>query len=201
MDNKKNRKSESKENKHSDKFSKLSQKNKIYIFDLDHTLFDAKKFRQDIGVLLANNPEMISEDIWNFFDAKDEKLFTFVWEKADQYIFSEVVKNIKSIPGEKVLLTFGNKNFQELKLKSLFFDTLFDKVFLTDENKIHFLKDFAEKNKDKEIIFINDSYNKRFSENTEIAKKIPQIKIFEVDNYNKEKEKTISDIFKKIQAG
>jgi hypothetical protein len=36
---------------------------KIYIFDLDHTLFNARKFRQDIGTLLSNNPEMIAEDI------------------------------------------------------------------------------------------------------------------------------------------
>lgn len=39
------------------------EKKKIYIFDLDHTLFDARKFRQDIGRVLANDPEMISEDI------------------------------------------------------------------------------------------------------------------------------------------
>ncbi|HIE33398.1 MAG TPA: hypothetical protein EYP81_05085, partial [Thermodesulfobacteriaceae bacterium] len=59
------------------------------------------------------------------------------------------------------------------------------------ENKVHFLTDFVAENPGKEIIFINDSYNKRFSENTEIVEKIPQIKVLEVENYKKETKNTI----------
>jgi FMN phosphatase YigB (HAD superfamily) len=171
---------------------------KIYIFDLDHTLFNARKFRQDIGTLLSNNPEMIAEDIWNYFDAKDDKLFTFVWEKADQYVFPEVVESIKNLEGEKVLLTFGNKDFQELKVKSIFFDAVFDKVFLTDENKVLFLQDFVNENPGRDIIFINDNYNKRFNKNTEITKSIPKIKVIEVDNYQLERNIDIKSIFKNL---
>lgn len=40
-----------------------STKEKIYIFDLDHTLLNSLKFRQDIGLLLENNPEISSENI------------------------------------------------------------------------------------------------------------------------------------------
>lgn len=109
-----------------------------------------------------------------------------------------MVEKIKEISGEKVLLTFGSKDFQDLKVRSLFFDTLFDKVFLTDENKVHFLTDFVAENPGEEIIFINDSYNKRFSENTEIVEKIPQIKVLEVENYKKETKNTIQNILKKI---
>jgi len=77
-------------------------------------------------------------------------------------------------------------------------DKIFDEVILTDEYKIDFLKDFVEKNKEKEIIFVNDNYNKRFSENAEIKKSIPEIKIFEVDNYKKNSSKNIYDIFQQI---
>lgn len=173
-------------------------KKKIYIFDLDHTLFDARKFRQDLGVLLANDPGMISEDIWNYFNAKDEKLFDFVWNKADEYVFPTVVEVIKNIEDEKVLLTYGDTDFQDLKVRSLFFDIIFDKVFLTDENKVPFLKDYAEKNSDKEIIFINDNYNKRFNENDEIKEKIPGINVIEVDNYGLEKKMEIVDILENL---
>lgn len=176
----------------------MDKKERIYIFDMDHTLFNAKKFREDIGVLLSGDKNIISEDIWNYFNAKDEKLFNFILEKADKYIFDSVYKNIEKIKEEKILLTFGNIDFQNIKVKSTFFDKIFDKVILVDENKITFLKDFYEKNKTKEIIFVNDNYNKRFNENKEVKEKIPEIKIFEIDNYNKKNKKTIDNFFKKI---
>jgi hypothetical protein len=54
------------------------------------------------------------------------------------------------------------------------------------------------KNSDKEIAFINDNYNKRFSENKEIKNAIPEIKIFEVDNYSENSKTKIQDIFNEI---
>jgi hypothetical protein len=109
-----------------------------------------------------------------------------------------VVDSIKNLEGEKVLLTFGNKDFQDLKVKSIFFDTVFDKVFLTDEKKILFLQDFVNENPGREIIFINDNYNKRFNENTEIKKSIPKIQVIEVDNYQLDRNIDIKSIFKNL---
>lgn len=109
-----------------------------------------------------------------------------------------MVESIKNLEGEKVLLTFGNKDFQELKVKSIFFDAVFDKVFLTDENKVLFLQDFVNENPGRDIIFINDNYNKRFNKNTEITKSIPKIKVIEVDNYQLERNIDIKSIFKNL---
>jgi hypothetical protein len=116
----------------------------------------------------------------------------------EKYLFPNTKKNLESIAERKILLTFGDLDFQGKKVKELGLEKYFDEVILTDEHKLDFLKDFVEKNSDKEIIFINDNYNKRFSENEEIKKAIPEIKIFEVDNYSENSQNKIQDIFQKI---
>ena len=171
---------------------------KIYIFDLDHTLIDARKMKEDLGLLLTNNKDMISEEIWNYYNENDVRIINFLEKELKKYIFDNVLENLNKIRETKILLTYGDLNYQRKKVMSLGFDKIFDRVILTDKNKVEFLKDFYEKNNNKKIYFINDNYNKRFSENKEIKEKIPKINIFEVDNYISEKEKTINNIFKKI---
>lgn len=176
----------------------MTKKEKIYIFDLDHTLLNAKKFREDLGLLLDNDKNIISEKIWEIFEKKDEKLINFIKNKTPEYLFPKVKENLQKISAKKILLTFGNLNFQKEKVTALKLSNIFDEIIITDKNKINFLWEFYQSNQDKEIIFINDTYNKRFNENQEISKKIPEIKIMEVDNYLPEKKKTIQEIFKKI---
>jgi len=171
---------------------------KIYIFDLDHTLIDVRKMKEDLGLLLTNNKDMISEEIWNYYNENDVRIINFLEKELKKYIFDNVLENLNKIRETKILLTYGDLNYQRKKVMSLGFDKIFDRVILTDKNKVEFLKDFYEKNNNKKIYFINDNYNKRFSENKEIKEKIPKINIFEVDNYISEKEKTINNIFKKI---
>lgn len=174
------------------------KKEEIYIFDLDHTLFNAKKFREDLGLLIENDKNIISEKIWKAFENKDQKLINFIKNKTKEYLFKNVYDNLEKIKTKKILLTYGNLEFQKLKTNTLCLEKIFQKIIITDKNKINFLIKFAEENKDKKIIFINDTYNKRFSENKEVGRKIPEITIFEVDNYKSQRKKTISDIFKKI---
>ncbi len=181
-----------------DKIFELVKKERIYIFDLDHTLLNAKVLLNDLSLLLSGEFDMISEDIWNHFKLKDEKLIKFLENHLEKYLFDGVVENLKKIKDRKILLTFGDIEFQKKKVEALGLDKVFDEVILTDEHKIDFLKDFVEKNKGEEIIFVNDNYNKRFLENAEIKKVIPEIKIFEVDNYSENKNKKIQNIFELI---
>jgi FMN phosphatase YigB (HAD superfamily) len=171
--------------------------NSIYIFDLDHTLFNARDFKKDLSILLSGKPDMISEDIWNYFNASNKKTLDFISKNSKKYLFKNVLENLKKIKEEKILLTFGDIDFQKIKIKSLELDKVFDKIILVDENKIIFLEDFYKKNLDKKIFFINDNYNKRFNENNEINDKIPGIEVFEIDNYKKDSLKTIDNFFKK----
>ncbi len=176
---------------------KKTKREIIYIFDFDHTLFNAKSFREDLGILISNDKHVLSEDIWNYFNTKNKKTIDFVINNSKNYLFKNISKNLKKIKSKKILLTFGNIEFQKVKIHSTGLQKFFDNIILVDENKITFLKDFYEKNKDKKIIFINDNYNKRFNENSEIHDKIPEIEIFEVDNYIKKNKKTIDDFFEK----
>ncbi len=163
-----------------------STKEKIYIFDLDHTLLNSLKFRQDIGLLLENNPEISSENIWSHFAAKDERLINFIKEKTKDYLFDDTLENLEKVKDKKVLLTFGSLEFQKLKVEALNFNEVFDQVFLTDENKMNFLESFISENSTKEIFFINDNNNKRFRENDEVRKLFPEVKVIDINNYDDE---------------
>ena len=170
----------------------------LFIFDFDHTLFDAQKLRKELGLLIANNKNISSELIWKEFSKPNNKIVKFLQKNAPKYVFPGVVENLQNLKSEKVLLSYGNLQFQKEKIKDSGLYELFDKVILTEENKINFLLEFYQKNKNKEIYLINDTYNKRFNENEEIKKEIPAIKIFEVDNYKPIKQKTILDVFRYI---
>lgn len=167
----------------------------ILIFDFDHTLFNAQDLRKDLGLLIAGNESVTSELIWKEFAKPQNKITKFLQKDASKYVFPEVVENLQKLKSEKILLSYGNLQFQEEKIKDSGLYKLFDKVILTEKNKINFLPKFCSRNKDREVYLINDTYNKRFKENEEIKKEIPEIKILEVDNYKPEYNQTINDIF------
>jgi FMN phosphatase YigB (HAD superfamily) len=168
----------------------------ILIFDFDHTLFNARDLRKDLGLLIADDKNVISELIWEEFSKPKNKINKFLRKNASRYVFPRVKENLGKLKSKKILLSYGNLAFQEEKIKDSGLYDLFEEVILTEENKLKFLPKFYADNKDKEIFLINDTYNKRFRENEEIKKEIPAIKILEVDNYQPELKITIDDIFK-----
>lgn len=174
------------------------KKEKIYIFDLDYTIFNAKDFKEDLRKVLGfEKAPDLSEKIWQVFKENPEKIESVLKNGLEKYLFGNIVEKIKNINQETILLTWGDFDFQKMKVESLGLEKVFDKVFLTEKKKVHFLESFVQQNKDKEIYFFNDNYNKRFNENKMISEKIPEIKVFEVDNY-KNKEKSILNILKNI---
>ncbi len=168
----------------------------IYIFDFDHTLFNAKKFREDLGRLIAGDKNIVSEVIWKEYRKKNKDLDNFLKKNSSDYVFPGVVDFLKKIEVKKVLLSFGDIAFQKEKVKSSGIYYLFDRVVFTLDNKLDFLKKFVKNNRGKKIIFINDNYNKRFDENREVKRNIPEIKILEVDNYLSERNLSIDKIFR-----
>jgi len=81
-------------------------------------------------------------------------------KNSDKYLFPEALSLLEYYrrQGDRlVLLTFGNKSFQEMKVDNLGIKDLFDEVcFVEDEKKVHSiiesLKDSGEK-----ILIINDN--------------------------------------------
>jgi FMN phosphatase YigB (HAD superfamily) len=172
----------------------------ILIFDFDHTLFNARDLRKDLSLLIVGDENITSELIWEEFSKPKNKISKFLQENAQKYVFPKVKENLGKLKSKKILLSYGNLAFQKKKIENSGLYDLFDEVILTEKNKIKFLPKFYTNNKDKEIFLINDTYNKRFRENEEIKREIPEINILEVDNYQPELQKNIDNIFKVLFA-
>jgi len=156
----------------------------IIIFDFDYTLFNPEKLRQDIAKIFPERN--FSDDYQKYFKDKkisfslneyraklkeesgltekqlDQRMAAVekLLKNSDKYLFPEALSLLEYYrrQGDRlVLLTFGNKSFQEMKVDNLGIKDLFDEVcFVEDEKKVHSiiesLKDSGEK-----ILIINDN--------------------------------------------
>ena len=156
----------------------------IIIFDFDYTLFNPEKLRQDIAKIFPERN--FSDDYQKYFKDKkisfslneyraklkeesgltekqlDQRMAAAerLLKNSDKYLFPEALSLLEYYrrQGDRlVLLTFGNKSFQEMKVDNLGIKDLFDEVcFVEDEKKVHSiiesLKDSGEK-----ILIINDN--------------------------------------------
>jgi len=156
----------------------------IIIFDFDYTLFNPEKLRQDIAKIFPERN--FSDDYQKYFKDKkisfslneyraklreesgltenqlDQRMVAVekLLKNSDKYLFPEALSLLEYYrrQGDRlVLLTFGNKSFQEMKVDNLGIKDLFDEVcFVEDEKKVHSiiesLKDSGEK-----ILIINDN--------------------------------------------
>ena len=156
----------------------------IIIFDFDYTLFNPEKLRQDIAKIFPERN--FSDDYQKYFKDKkisfslneyraklreesgltenqlDQRMAAVekLLKNSDKYLFPEALSLLEYYrrQGDRlVLLTFGNKSFQEMKVDNLGIKDLFDEVyFMEDEKKVHSiiesLKDSGEK-----ILIINDN--------------------------------------------
>jgi len=156
----------------------------IIIFDFDYTLFNPEKLRQDIAKIFPERN--FSDDYQKYFKDKkisfslneyraklreesgltenqlDQRMVAAekLLKNSDKYLFPEALSLLEYYrrQGDRlVLLTFGNKSFQEMKVDNLGIKDLFDEVcFVEDEKKVHSiiesLKDSGEK-----ILIINDN--------------------------------------------
>ena len=89
---------------------------------------------------------------------------------ADTINFLEVLKKTGQ---PMILFSLGDPEFQYLKIKGSGIEKYFDRVFMDSRPKTEVLKEILNFISDKEIWFIND----RMSENIEIAKNFPDIKV------------------------
>ncbi len=178
---------------------------KIYIFDFDHTIFNARDYRQALGQLIKNSPDISSEEIWEFLNKEPEKLENFMSEQSASFLFPQVKKYLQLLPGQKILLTHGDLNFQQKKVNASGVVDLFDQVeyVAPDKSKIDFivglLKQKTEIN--SEIFFINDNYNKRHRvlENDEVRQKFSErIKVIDIDNYDEGTGVSVEEFFIKL---
>lgn len=174
------------------------------IFDLDYTLLDTTRFKERLAEIFfgedfqADYKKYFSNQNINFdsekyltilkaegrTDGRREKELRLSLEELmsqmDNYLFTDVVevlKRLKDNGHELILITFGDKKWQEKKVKSLSASRYFDKIIFEEKNKAdsEYLKLLKTA---EEIIIVNDNAR----ETKEIVKIIGEkAKIFLVD--------------------
>lgn len=154
------------------------------IFDLDYTLLDTVKFKEKMSDIFGQ--EDFKADYEKYFksrginfdcdkylailkaegriDGAREKKLRLELEKLisniDNYLKSDaenVLKHFQGIGAELILITFGNKKWQEEKVKNLsiakyFFNIIYEEK---DKHKSEYLKSLS--GGDDEILIINDN--------------------------------------------
>src|SRR3989339_443729 len=154
----------------------------LIVFDLDHTLFDALKFKDALAENF--NPYkhvsyLISEGKIDSGNGQKIKIQIInLLKRADNFVFSgaeSILENLKEGDRELVLLTFGDIVWQKMKIKNLAIKNYFNRIIITDKSKITALD--AYKNYSGRKIMINDNAQ----ENKALKKELPDWEIYLVD--------------------
>jgi phosphoglycolate phosphatase-like HAD superfamily hydrolase len=183
-----------------------------FIFDLDDTLLDTKRLKDDFSqkLVLFGVPQAVAEQ--SYFDTKQslgnyspeghlqiisEKYGTRVpddfsdWLSSvsfEGYLFPESVSTLERLQPNNmlILLTKGEQGFQNKKIKNSGIEKYFNTIHVVSGSKEVFLKDIVF---DGPIYFIND----KESENAVVKNNFPDFVIIKVDEKH-HKEKIFSDL-------
>ncbi len=154
----------------------------IIIFDLDYTLFDTKKFSLGFAQAIGISQNVFISTYKKYFLDKNKsynylKHFNYLKKEgkidygdkefknkinkflknASDYLFPEAVSLLDFLKKEKhelILLTYGDLEWQKMKIKNLLIKKYFNKIIITAKDKEKSLN-FLKKKKEK-IIIIND---------------------------------------------
>ena len=185
-----------------------------YYLDFDYTLFDTHKFREELYKILEKNgfdktylsltPEMKTKgqkllNIKKLFKSLSEQknipLNNFLepleklYARGKNFVYEDTIeflKYLKSQNNKIYLLTWGDKDFQEEKLKSSKLEPYFDKIIYAEELKYTLNIDYSNG------IFIDDSIRDIEGLYNQKAKKVYRIK--RKNGKNSEKELNIKEI-------
>lgn len=179
---------------------------KIFI-DLDDVIFNAKKFKKDLTKVFIKNGISCPEfDIsyrsfsWNlrgkprYYDPQEQIDFLSSEKDIDRkklmkninslmvdlrkYIFKDFYKFIKYFPKKELyLITYGNKKFQEKKVRNSGISKYFERIVITDRPKANAIEKLIKRDKIKKgeiLYFIDDRIE--YIEN--VKKKYPKIATF-----------------------
>jgi len=132
-----------------------------FIFDLDYTLLDTTQYKKDLIEILGTTEEdfayfkkrkinynvekhleLLSRyDTREIFFKKNAEVINFL-KKIDNYLFPEVKNILKKLSRDHklILITYGDKDYQELKIKNLEIKKYFKKIIATDQDKSKILE-------------------------------------------------------------
>lgn len=188
------------------------------IFDLDYTLLDTAKFKEKMADIF--NKEDFEADYEKYFkseginfdfekyldilksqgriDSEREKELRLkmgeLTRNMDNYLYPKVenvLKHFKESGAELILITFGDKKWQEEKVRNLSITKYFDKIIFEEKDKgqSEYLRSLGETN--EKILIINDNP----SEAEEMLKVLKRGELYLVKGpYNKENKPQINEL-------
>jgi len=172
----------------------------VTIFDLDYTIFNTKRFKENLAEIFRMSTKDFNRSYWENFKAKginyklekhlqiledEEKInhrkaekireeFSGLLKEIDKYIFPEVEKVVKFFKhrGDKlVLASFGDLGWQELKINNLAVKKYFNQIVLEEGDKSK--NEFFQSLKEggEEISIINDNAKESLELKKELGEK------------------------------
>lgn len=139
----------------SDEFKEIYKKSKEKMKDFDQSAvvdlffklrpFDKEEVVEEINALIERSEEFVYPDFRKFADDRLRK--------------------------ELVLLSFGTTDFQKRKIDNANVNNLFDKVHITDKDKVFYLENIYRSNPEDLIVFIDD----KAAEIDKVKEKFPDV--------------------------
>lgn len=103
---------------------------------------------------------------------KIKKEMNFLFLKASEFIYPDLFDFVKKFNGKDlILLSFGEINFQGMKIENSKITSFFSETIITQKNKVEDLKLICEKYGDEKIFFIDD----KAEQIDKIKESLPQI--------------------------
>lgn len=190
----------------------------MFIIDFDDTLFDTHAFKEarlqamlSLGIdeklfwetyyEARNN----NDGIFTYSDAlhaqilakygyNEEEIIKFLHEitaRAKYFLLPgavEFLSFLKSLNRPMILLSLGDPNYQELKVKQTEVDKFFDRLFMIDKTKGDILSEIFSLEKEEDSILIND----KVEESLELTQDFPGMKVVLRQSPGVEEEKYIN---------
>ena len=112
-----------------------------YIFDFDDVIFQTTlKFKERLANV-QNQPDLYEE----------------LMNESPNFVNEEILKVIKKAGKENCfMVTYGEKDFQEEKIKRAGVGGLFSEIFIVQESKKEAVEKICAKYKDETVLFIDD---------------------------------------------
>jgi FMN phosphatase YigB (HAD superfamily) len=158
---------------------------KLFFIDFDDTLFNTKKFKDDlINIFLDNgvnekqfkesyycvdaetrpkySPYMQIKNLEDNFGIDGKKLkieFDNFIKKSQEYLFDDSIKFLEEVSKNNnhlVLLSYGECLFQKMKIDNSGVCNFFDEIIITDDPKIDIILNYKKINIFDEVFFVED---------------------------------------------
>ncbi len=111
------------------------------------------------------------------FGFDEEKIFSLsesITLRSKEFLFTDAVhflESVKKTGQPMILLSLGDPEAQERRVKKTEIETFFDRIFFVNDTKVHVVKQLLDHHKPEKVWFIND----KVKETLDVVASCPQV--------------------------